>query len=415
MRGDVSRDWESVPLGRVAKRIRRPLSGDPEHILMITSTGGFVPQSEKYSRFMAGESLKKYVELHRGEFAYNKGNSKTYPQGCVFRLDGWEKAAVPNIYFSFAVNEKQVAPEYAAQYFVAGGLNSQLKNVITSGARGNGLLNVSPEDFFSCHLPLPPLAEQRKIAAILTSVDEAIRATEAVIAQTRRVKEGLLQELLTKGIGRGDSKQSEYGLVPASWPTQKVSDIASVEYGISESVSQNNDCSIGWPILTGRNITLDGTLDIERVVYIKVPTKERFILQKDDLLLNWRSGSPAHVGKTARFDLDGNWTYASFVLRVRAKEGKLDPAFGHLLFNYMRANDLFSRDTSIQVNFKMNATVFRDVVVYIPEIQEQREIASQVGGFDMALDQLTRELTALKATKSGLLQDLLTGRVRVTP
>ena len=77
-------------------------------------------------------------------------------------------------------------------------------------------------------LPLPPLPEQKKIAAILSSVDEAIGATEAVIAQTRRVKEGLLQDLLTRGIRRGGRphtrfKETVIGEIPESWEVLRVS------------------------------------------------------------------------------------------------------------------------------------------------------------------------------------------------
>ncbi len=81
-------------------------------------------------------------------------------------------------------------------------------------------------------LPLPPLPEQKKIAAILSSVDEAIQATQLVIDQTRRVKEGLLQDLLTHGLpGHTRFKQTEIGEIPESWEVRRLGDIASVERG----------------------------------------------------------------------------------------------------------------------------------------------------------------------------------------
>lgn len=158
----IPSDWQYLALSQVAKRIRRTLSSTPENILMITSKGGFIPQSDKYSKFMAGESLKKYTELYKGEFAYNKGNSKTYPQGCIYQLQDYEIAAVPNVYISFVVNEGKVHDRFIAQVFGAGGLNNQLKRVITSSARSDGLLNISIEDFFACKVPLPPPPRTKK-------------------------------------------------------------------------------------------------------------------------------------------------------------------------------------------------------------------------------------------------------------
>ena len=100
MPGDVPSGWATVRLSEVATRVQRRVSGEQRDVLMITSSGGFVPQSEKYGRFMAGESLFKYTDLHDGEFAYNKGNSKTYPYGCIFQLRGYSRAAVPNVYIN---------------------------------------------------------------------------------------------------------------------------------------------------------------------------------------------------------------------------------------------------------------------------------------------------------------------------
>jgi hypothetical protein len=75
-------------------------------------------------------------------------------------------------------------------------------------------------------------------------------------------------------------------MVPSGWNLVPINSVATVAYGISEAVASNRDASIGWPIITGANITLAGTLNLEKRVYIEKPTKSEFILQKGDLLLN---------------------------------------------------------------------------------------------------------------------------------
>ena len=263
---------------------------------------------------------------------------------------------------------------------------------------------------------VPSLAEQRKIAAILSSVDDAIDKTRTVIDQVEVVKRGLVQELLTGGLpGRHTRfKRTEIGEIPEEWAIVRIIDVADVDYGISAAVSANSDPDIGWPILTGANLTLEGQIDLSKLVYHKPPSKERFHLRKNDLLLNWRSGSPKHVGKTALFDLDGNYTYASFVLRIRSR-GRLVPGFGHVLLNFMRDAEFFSKDLSQQVNFKMNAAVFREVLIRLPSVDEQEEIALTAARIDSRLAGEAQLLAGLQNVKSALMSVLLTGELRVTP
>ena len=78
---------------------------------------------------------------------------------------------------------------------------------------------------------VPPLPEQKKIAAVLSSVDEVIQATQAVIEQTRRVKEGLLQDLLTRGSGHTRFKQTEIGEIPVEWEVVTLSELATYRRG----------------------------------------------------------------------------------------------------------------------------------------------------------------------------------------
>ena len=280
----------------------------------------------------------------------------------------------------------------------------------------SGRQRVPASVFDEFEVGVPPLPEQREIAAILSSVDDAIEKTQAVIDQVRVVKRGLLQKLLTRGLPGWHTrfKQTEIGEIPEEWAIVRIIDVADVDYGISAAVSANSDPDIGWPILTGANLTLEGQIDLSKLVYHKPPSKERFYLRKNDLLLNWRSGSPRHVGKTALFDLDGNYTYASFVLRIRSR-GKFVPGFGHVLLNFMRNAEFFSKDLSQQVNFKMNAAVFREVLIRLPSVGEQEEIALTAARIDSRLAGEAQLLAGLQNVKSALMSVLLTGELRVTP
>jgi type I restriction enzyme S subunit len=163
--------------------------------MTISAKSGFLLQSDKFARDMAGQSVDRYTLLHEGEFAYNKGNSNTAPYGCVFRLYR-PTALVPFVYYCFAL-KPGLDPEFYEHLFAAGALNHQLSRLINSGVRNDGLLNLSSADFYSCRVPVPPLDEQRKIALALTAAKQELALIDDEIEALTRQKRGLMQKLLT--------------------------------------------------------------------------------------------------------------------------------------------------------------------------------------------------------------------------
>lgn len=195
-RGGVFPDrWPLRPLSALASPIRRTGAGDNHPVMTISAKSGFLLQSDKFARDMAGQSVDRYTLLHEGEFAYNKGNSNTAPFGCVFRLDR-PTALVPFVYYCFAL-KPGLDPEFYEHLFAAGALNHQLSRLINSGVRNDGLLNLSSADFYSCRVPVPPLDEQRKIALALTAAKQELALIDDEIEALTRQKRGLMQKLLT--------------------------------------------------------------------------------------------------------------------------------------------------------------------------------------------------------------------------
>ena len=255
---------------------------------------------------------------------------------------------------------------------------------------------------------LPPMEEQQRTLELLLVIEDEFNALEMARQVGRETEKVILAHAIRGAFHSSDKavKESRFGPVPANWNVVPVSQIAVVAYGISESVASNKDPSIGWPILTGANITLGGTLDFSKAVYIAEPKKESFILRKGDLLLNWRSGSEEHVGKTAIFDKDESHTYASFILRIRPDE-RMNRRFLWRLLNHMREFRLFGSSTSQQVNFKMNAAMFRDVEVVCPPRALQDEIVHLLSSHWDVLTSLAERQDRTRALKQHVLQGLL--------
>ena len=163
--------------------------------MTISAKLGLVSQKDKFDRVVAGNSLDNYTLLKKGDFAYNKGNSNLYEMGCIYRL-AEESAVVPFVYICFRAKD-DTSCEFYQHFFINHGLDKQLKQIITSGARGDGLLNVNSNDFMSLRIPYPPIKEQLAIADILNNADKEIEIQKQKLTAMQEQKKGLMQVLLT--------------------------------------------------------------------------------------------------------------------------------------------------------------------------------------------------------------------------
>lgn len=191
-----SGEWQRKPINEIATRVTRRNDGTELPVLTISSTSGFVRQDEKYSRFMAGKSVETYIVLNEGEFAYNKGNSKTYEFGCIFDLEGYERALVPHVYVCFKL-KKGYSHRFYKALFEADYLAPQLGRLVNTGVRNNGLLNIKPSEFLGTKVPVPPLDEQDAIAAVMEAASRTVIEHETQLTALRQEKAALMQQLLT--------------------------------------------------------------------------------------------------------------------------------------------------------------------------------------------------------------------------
>ncbi|EIV8651181.1 restriction endonuclease subunit S [Vibrio sp. Vb2133] len=187
--------WKFQTISQISKRIQRKSDGEDHPILTISSLSGFVRQDERYSRYMAGESVKKYILLKQGEFAYNKGNSKTYEFGCIFDLDCYDTGLVPHVYVCFKLNQG-LSHRYFKYLFEADYLKPQLGALVNTGVRNNGLLNIKPSEFMNTKVPVPCFDEQEQIADVLHASSETINKLQKKLDALKQEKKALMQQLL---------------------------------------------------------------------------------------------------------------------------------------------------------------------------------------------------------------------------
>ncbi|MGJ3962417.1 restriction endonuclease subunit S [Limosilactobacillus mucosae] len=193
--------WEQRKLGEIAEEVKGN-SGSINNIpiLTISAANGWMNQKDRFSQIIAGNELKKYTLLKKGELSYNHGNSKLAKYGTVFVQDSHDKALVPRVYHSF----KMVAQNnpYFIEYLFASGLpNKELSKIVTSGARMDGLLNINKKEFFSIKLNNPSSEEQSSVAKLFQSLDKTITLHEEQHRQLEQLKKALLQKMFADETG----------------------------------------------------------------------------------------------------------------------------------------------------------------------------------------------------------------------
>jgi len=190
-------EWNEVKLGDLFNEVTEKVGSRKVETYSITAGVGFVSQKDKFGRDISGKQNDKYVVLKPGQFSYNKGNSKSYKFGCAYVNDFDFEIAVPNVFISFELADKSMDVVFFSKLFESHYLDKGLRRIISSGARMDGLLNVSKKEFFKLSIMLPrSYDEQHKIASFLSPIDKLIDNKQKQIEQVKQWKKGLLQQML---------------------------------------------------------------------------------------------------------------------------------------------------------------------------------------------------------------------------
>ena len=381
--------WEVKRLGEISNRIIEKVGDRKLVTVSITAGKGFVTQEEKFGRDISGRQYKNYILLKRGQFAYNKGNSKTFPQGAVYQLREFDKAAVPNAFYSFEFKMDYV-PGFFIGYFENNFHGKQLAKFITSSARNDGLLNVNAGDFFSILLPIPKdKEEQQKIADCLGSLDDLIRAEEAALEALNRHKKGLMQQLFPREGETTPRLRFPEFRNAGPWTKQK---LAALEKQGALSLGRGNVISKedinrnpgSYPIYSS-SIKNNGIFGYYGHYMF------------DEELITWS------------IDGGGNFFYRpKHKFSVTNVSGYMKLDTSRLDYRFL-AHQLMLLHSRLQFDYlaKAHPSVIRELYsVAVPAIQEQKKIGDCLSLFDDLIRARSERIEALKQHKKGLMQQL---------
>jgi len=207
--------------------------------------------------------------------------------------------------------------------------------------------------------------------------------------------------------GNFSKKNSLIGWIPKEWEIQNLSNLAEIDYGISDPLNKN--LTSGIPIIGMPNVTKDGYFKWNDKFYIcPEKVKERDILKCGDILFNWRNGSKDHLGKTVLFDLEGRFTHVGFLLRIRCGV-KLNPKYCDLYIKSIKERGYFLKAKS-QVNNTFNKEELSVLPIVCPSLEEQDVIVNVIRIWDSAIEETERLIDAKNRRFMHFVNELISDR-----
>ncbi|MGX1975744.1 restriction endonuclease subunit S [Streptomyces kronopolitis] len=391
-------DVGEVRMGKQLSPAGRAAAGQMPYLRVANVHDGYIAYRDV--KTMGFTSVEREIYgLIPGDILLNEGQSLELVGRSAIYTRGMGEFCFQNTLVRFR-SGSGVLPQYAHAVFrrwLATGVFASIAKKTTSIAHLGG------DRFARLPFPLISLEQQQRIVEVLDAVAEAERAAEAAREKLRTVRTGIL----TAAMKSVTAAQPAPGWVRV--PLKEV--VPSVEYGISEALSQD---SRGVPTLRMNNLR-DGLPELRDLRYCPTPVRAKILLRSGDVLFN-RTNSIDHVGRAGIWNGElPEATFASYLVRLNPDTSRLTPEY---LVEWLLHPAIRQRVRSIatvavqQVN--VNPSRLRELLIDLPEnLDEQRRLTAGLAACDRRIAQEHDELSKLRTLKQGLADDLLSGRVRV--
>lgn len=409
--------WRAVRLGDVARETNQRADLAPEaEVFSVTKHSGFVRSLEYFDRQVFSRDTANYKVVRRGELAYATIH---LDEGSLGILREADVGLISPMYTVFEPDSSQVAADFLFALMKLPQMVARYQRI------GEGTVHrrksISFERLGRLTVALPPLAEQRAIAAVLDAIDEAIERTEAVVAATERLRDALLHELLTRGLpGRHTSWREVAGLgtLPASWEAVRLGDVAEVNRGISWAHEQESSLPKdgALPVVRIGNVQPDG-FRMDDVLYIQdVPEadRERRAIKLGTLVMVGSNGNRDRVGNVflANDQVAGH-LLASFLIAIVPAE-RVSAFFLAATLRWHPIQSRITESTAGSTGLKnLSLRWLRNLAMPLPPLAEQQAIAETLDSVDASIERARSEAEALQSVKAATADALLTGRARV--
>ena len=272
------------------------------------------------------------------------------------------------------------------------------------------IINKSTFELIS--LVLPPLPEQQKIASILTSVDTVIEKTEAQINKLKDLKKAMMQELLTKGIGHTEFKDSPVGKIPKGWEVIKLSDYSNQITKGGTPTTYGFDWVDSGILFLRSECVKEGKFSVSGSMCISQEAHDSMSRSKihgGDILIT----ITGYIGNACVFPTHlGEGNINQHIARVRIESPLLKRYIMYWLNSEQQRREYLLIQTG-QAYPQLSLKQIQDTLIPCPQNQEMERIVFCLDSMDAKLNNMDSKLSQTKSLKKALMQDLLTGKVRV--
>jgi len=420
--GTIPVDWVNPSITQIAANRPNAIVGGPFGSDLVSkdyvSTGVPVVRGQNMARhYVSGDfvfvSKSKARQLQANTACANDivfTQRGTLGQVSIVPSEPYERYIISQSQMKLTLDSDVADAEYVYQYFAsANGQKQILDSAIQTGVPHTNLGILR-----SYRIPAPPtLIEQQAIAGALSDADALIESLEQLVAKKRQIKRGTMQELLTgqkrlpEFEQKSGYKQTDLGLVPEDWNVIPIGQIAQCLIGLT--YSPNDVRTLGTLVLRSSNIQ-DGRLAFEDNVYVEMVLPARVITQEGDILICVRNGSRQLIGKCAIIDkAAAGSAFGAFMAVLRSKSS----AF---LFQQFQSS-ILKRQISDGMGATINQITNKDMAAFKviwPALEtEQTAIATLLSDMDAEIAALEAKLAKARSVKQGMMQELLTGRIRL--
>jgi type I restriction enzyme S subunit len=313
----------------------------------------------------------------------------TFNQGC--------KGLIPRDTF-------EILTEFYSYYL------SSKKEMLQNLSSGSTFLELSKNRLEKFIMPYLPMLEQKAIVRVLSVVDSAIELADKVIAKTKRLKKGLMQQLLTRGIGHREFKDIETGKIPRAWEVATYGKVTDrITYGFTNPMPH---VDTGHYVITAKNI-IDGKIDYSSAAVTSEEAYSESLTEKSrpeigDVLLS-KDGT---IGRSAVVDRDGICVNQSVAVLIPKKDLIL-PSFLSLSLESPNTQNLIRLHSAQTTIAHIAITKLAKMKFGLPPIPEQKRITEVISCIDGKLQIEKEQAATLSRVKQGLMDLLLTGKVRI--
>ena len=406
--GEIPEEWEVSEIGRYIENISKKNKDlNIQHVVSVTKYNGIVDSLEYFDKQVFSKDISNYKIIKKDEFAYSTIHLN---EGAIGYLKHCENAVLSPMYTVFKVRNDLVN-----NYFLYNLLKSN-KYINIYEMLGEGSVDrrssIPFNKFKEIKVAMPPIEEQEKISSILSTVDEQIDNIDALIEKNKELKKGLMQTLLTKGIGHTKFKKTEIGEIPEEWDVKKIGDICEVKGGKRLPKGyQLEDEDNAFPYIRVADMYMGGIRqdDIKYVPKDIVDKIKNYKISKDDLFISV-AGTLGIVGQVP-YELDGANLTENADKLCNIQINKL------YLMKVLQSNivqSIIEAEQTKSAQPKLALTRIKEFLIPVPSDIEQVKIASILMEVDEKIGQYKNKKQKLEELKKGLMQQLLTGMIRVT-